>query len=942
MHHGPIPSHRLFVALVTLLLCAWGSGLLVQPVLAAEPGQDGLFLRGETNGDGDLDVSDAVYALLWLFAPGQLTRPPYCQDSLDANDDGAVDISDAVFLLAFLFRGGQAPPFPGESIPGADPTSDTLLCEGSLPVTYVVGTVVREETGEPLAGVSVALETMQTTTDADGRFGFRRPPLTARAVMVDGTTVDPALAVREIPLTVLSDQVVDLGTIRLRFSAMVARITSPVQGQLIGGPTQIQGTAAATAFVYYTLEYGIGEAPAAWVPITLGRTPVAHGVLATWDTLGLGEPVVTLRLTVHALSQGCQVEQPGSGDPAYTLRLSPLSNILGDPITVTWNVPAERAAHPTDWIGLYKRGVRNSLYITSFRTEGRTTGTATLLGNITSVDVYEARYFLDGSYNDVARSNPVCVGIFETAIAAVTVRTLAISNVTASLQFFSPNGDGVQETVTFSASAVSEVEWTLLIEDSAGAVVKTLTAAGQAASLIWDGTREAGAVVADGVYTFRFLARDGPTGVTDRSENGTITVDRTPPQAAITAPPDGLVWRTPADITFQGTASDRHFQSYRLEHGVGAAPASWSVLRASETPVAGGALGVLGGRALPNGLYTFRLVVLDKAGNQSQASLRLTMDNLTITGVMPEPLVVDPVAGATWTLTYTLSRPGNVTVRLYDAAGRAVRRTLADRAPRPGGPQREGWDGRDDAGAQFLPMGAYYFTILAEDAEGRSDRFNDAAGPRMGTTSVLASLAHVSAEGFDPYRNDLVTVDFEVFEGPAQLSISVVIPVVVPPANFVRWLAQREPFAVGHHTLFWNGRRENGVMHRGRFEVYFDVPEPLPLDLVILRSRALRIEQVRMEPYVTQPVLGEVSHVTYTLSRSAQVRVTVEDPNGNHVRTLVAEALQSPGPHAIEWDGENDAGLLPAVQGDYRIDIRATDPATGIVVGRTGVVLVYQ
>ena len=43
-----------------------------------------------------------------------------------------MNIADAVILLNFLFAGGAPPstPFPE---PGADPTEDTLECEGDSP-----------------------------------------------------------------------------------------------------------------------------------------------------------------------------------------------------------------------------------------------------------------------------------------------------------------------------------------------------------------------------------------------------------------------------------------------------------------------------------------------------------------------------------------------------------------------------------------------------------------------------------------------------------------------------------------------------------------------------------------------------------------------------------------------------------------------------------------
>jgi hypothetical protein len=69
-------------------------------------GRRPLFLRGDANGDGTVDVSDAVATFGYLFLGDQ--EPP-CQDAADANDDAALEISDGVRTLLFLFGGAEPP-----------------------------------------------------------------------------------------------------------------------------------------------------------------------------------------------------------------------------------------------------------------------------------------------------------------------------------------------------------------------------------------------------------------------------------------------------------------------------------------------------------------------------------------------------------------------------------------------------------------------------------------------------------------------------------------------------------------------------------------------------------------------------------------------------------------------------------------------------------------
>jgi hypothetical protein len=83
------------------------------------------FRRGDADGNGSMNVTDAVVILGRLFQ-GQDPLP--CDDAADGNDDGGLNITDAVHILEHLFRSGPAPPSPGPSDCGVDPTEDSLDC----------------------------------------------------------------------------------------------------------------------------------------------------------------------------------------------------------------------------------------------------------------------------------------------------------------------------------------------------------------------------------------------------------------------------------------------------------------------------------------------------------------------------------------------------------------------------------------------------------------------------------------------------------------------------------------------------------------------------------------------------------------------------------------------------------------------------------------------
>lgn len=70
------------------------------------------YRRGDANGDGSINIADAVYLLGHLFPIG-VANVLECVDAADANADGAINIADAVAVLTALF--GSPPlilPFP--------------------------------------------------------------------------------------------------------------------------------------------------------------------------------------------------------------------------------------------------------------------------------------------------------------------------------------------------------------------------------------------------------------------------------------------------------------------------------------------------------------------------------------------------------------------------------------------------------------------------------------------------------------------------------------------------------------------------------------------------------------------------------------------------------------------------------------------------------------
>lgn len=62
--------------------------------------------RGDANGDGSVNIGDAVFLISYIFKGGAAPDPI---DRADANCDYSVNIGDAVFVINYIFGGGPAP-----------------------------------------------------------------------------------------------------------------------------------------------------------------------------------------------------------------------------------------------------------------------------------------------------------------------------------------------------------------------------------------------------------------------------------------------------------------------------------------------------------------------------------------------------------------------------------------------------------------------------------------------------------------------------------------------------------------------------------------------------------------------------------------------------------------------------------------------------------------
>lgn len=118
------------------------------------------------------------------------------------------------------------------------------------------------------------------------------------------------------------------------------------------------------------------------------------------------------------------------------------------------------------------------------------------------------------------------------------------------------------------------------------------------------------------------------------------------------------------------------------------------------------------------GTWTFEVKAVDDLGQASSITRTFVVDDTL--GFLRVPAVrAVPPGGREIAITWKLSRSARVAVTVVDAAGRVVRRGLAEPAAREAGDQRVTWDGLGQNGQRI--EGRFVVQVVATSALGRSD-----------------------------------------------------------------------------------------------------------------------------------------------------------------------------------------------------------------------------
>lgn len=83
-----------------------GAGGLITPEFSTASPWYIVSLCGDVNGDGSINVADAVYLISYIFKGGPAPKPAATGD---VNADADMNVADAVYIIQYVFKGGPPP-----------------------------------------------------------------------------------------------------------------------------------------------------------------------------------------------------------------------------------------------------------------------------------------------------------------------------------------------------------------------------------------------------------------------------------------------------------------------------------------------------------------------------------------------------------------------------------------------------------------------------------------------------------------------------------------------------------------------------------------------------------------------------------------------------------------------------------------------------------------
>ena len=209
-----------------------------------------------------------------------------------------------------------------------------------------------------------------------------------------------------------------------------------------------------------------------------------------------------------------------------------------------------------------------------------------------------------------------------TALIELGTRQSLIKSLSATTTLFSPNKDGKLDTSTIQYELTDTCDTKIEIIGTNNVVRKTFSASSMAVGLQaqpWDGTDDAGAILADGPYSIRLTAVLSSSPEVNQAETITATIDTTPPAIDLSKPLNNSYLRN--NITVTGSIADQHLSDYTL--ALTGPVGTVQVDQGAQTRD-NYVFGIL--NDLPDGAYTLNVKTKDLGENVTEQNILFTVD----------------------------------------------------------------------------------------------------------------------------------------------------------------------------------------------------------------------------------------------------------------------------------------------------------------------------
>ena len=496
--------------------------------------------------------------------------------------------------------------------------------------------------------------------------------------------------------------------------------------------------------------------------------------------------------------------------------------------------------------------------------------------------------------------------------------------------FFSPNGDGVKDALTFTLNvpvATGIETWSLAVQDAAGKDRRTYSGTVSIpASIAWDGKDDAGAPLPEGPYKGA-LSILYVNGHTPSADSPVVTIKLTAPTAAAKSEfdvfsPAGDSLRNTVAI-YQDTSSELFWTgTFKDSAGKDVKTLVWRGRADDKFEWDGRGDD---GRVLSDGPYTYSLAATDQAGNKGASraiTLRIDTEKKPVR-ISTDLVYFSPFGSGTKTrvriVPFVAVTTGvdSSTIQVHGPDG-AVVRTYSGRAKAP---DEVLWDGIDDNGKRVAD-GKYTATLLVSYSNGSKPTaettpfFVDNHVPKV-DVSAGAMLFSPTADSKLPVVSIKQSSSTEdLWEGEMRSSAG----------QKVRgwfWKGAVADFA-------WDGKDDNGNMMPDGYYSYFVKSTSKAGITTTKELRGIQVDTRPTPVYVTVGANGFSPNADgFKDTISFSTLLTMKDGVKTWRLSMVEAAAgeqqvlngTSPVPASFTWDGKDKGGINAAPDGLYTANL---------------------